>query len=870
MPTALLQTAIDAARASRTLQRVLLSAAEGLGRTHALSQVEGLPLLRVAVSGGRLVSQTLRALIGPAPDDETTWRTLSTAAPLASLDPERAVVAAELLASLLGIRRPDFRTARLDEDSRREGAFLELARWLTERAQQGEGLVLAFDDAHLADDDGVAFLELLSQREEPVPLVLVVSHDADRARFTPAFRARRDAWLTDARWARVELPPPLHEAVVALAIEAGAPAPLAAQLATHAKDNPGLTLGLWGHVRARDGAAVSELPATLDGLRLERVKRLGDAALSACATIAALGGVAPVAALSSVNPQVPLELQPALVAGLVRVEREGPFDVARLVDPRLGASLASVLSPGSLLGVKLSVGAWAVQALEQLDPSGFARLADLLVPLATPALDGMTSSLWHEALAMTKPGRSEAAAWLELAARSAHGVRKLVLLRRVAEVKLFLGLPDEALAIIATVGKPGAAQPQPLQDSAVARVLEAQPRGVLDRWDALSVDEAVAALDVVRAECISYLVKKEETQKAFTDLEKKLGKLKGAAVPHLWIRWAKGWSWFLCEILGRSHDAMKACALVRKQVSAAQLAADEDAIAFVRAEEVATCSIGEFDRAMSLTTEHIALAERAGKLRDACLGWNARGIVHYGQGDLAQARKAFERSLELARSTGWLRREAITLHNLTLVLIELGELDTAFTNESTYARLSVLVGNHAGKAEAPLVLAAVELARGRLPEAEALLLQARKAAEQNGWDMLVTWSRALMGRLRLLRYRAGGDALEVTRAKNDLMAAIEVFEERSVGWTEEVDPGEVVAHLAMACRWSGQPQPGREAVARTLARLPRENVVSRKQLEVVSALLEGRPLDEPLQWFAAHGFQRRVALWRRFSEATPR
>lgn len=870
MPGAPLQTAIDAARASRTVQRVLFSAAEGLGRTHALGQVDGLPLLRVAVGGGRLVSQTLRAFIGASPDDETTWQTLSTAAPLASLEPERAVVAAELLASLLGIRRPDFRTSRLDEDSRREGAFLELARWLTERAAAGDGLVLAFDDAHLADDDGVAFLELLSQREEPVPLVLVVSHDADRARFTPAFRARRDAWLTDARWGRVELRAPRHEDVVALAVEAGAPPALAEQLATLAKDTPGLALGLWGHLRDREGVDLAALPSTFDGLRLERVKRLGDEPLNACATLAALGGVAPVAALSSVNPQLPLQLQPALMAGLVRVEREGPFDVCRLVDPRLGAPLAAVLSQGSLLGVRLSVGAWAVQALEQLDSPGFTRLADLLVPLAAPALDAMTSSLWHEALAMTKPGRSEAAGWLELAARTAHGVRKLVLLRRVAEVKLFLGLPDEAIAVIAGAGKPPASTPQPLPASAVGRVLEAQARGVLDRWDLLSVDEAMAALDLVRAECISYLVKKEETQKAFTDLEKKLGKLKGAAVPHLWVRWAKGWSWFLCEILGRSQDAMKACVLVRKQVSAAQLAADEDAIAFVRAEEIATCSIGEFTRAMALTVEHIALAERAGKLRDACLGWNARGIVHYGQGDLAQARKAFERSLELARSTGWLRREAITLHNLTLVLIELGELDTAFANESTYGRLSVLVGNHAGKAEAPLVLAAVELARGRLVEAEALVQQARKAAEQNGWDMLVTWSRALLGRLRLARYRAGGDALEVTRAKNDLMAAIEVFEERNVGWTEEVDPGEVVAHLALACRWSGQPQPGREAIARTLARLPKENVVSRKQLEVVSALLEGQPVDGPLAWFEAHGFQRRVALWRRFSQSPGR
>jgi tetratricopeptide (TPR) repeat protein len=299
-------------------------------------------------------------------------------------------------------------------------------------------------------------------------------------------------------------------------------------------------------------------------------------------------------------------------------------------------------------------------------------------------------------------------------------------------------------------------------------------------------------------------------------------------------------------------------------VSQAQLAADEDAIAFVRAEEVATCSVGEFGRAMTLTGEHIALADRAGKLRDACLGWNARGIVHYGQGDLPSARKALERSLELARSTGWLRREAITLHNLTLVLTELGQPAAAFTAETHFARLSVLVGNHAGKAEAPLVLAAVELARGRLAEADALIATARKAAEQNGWDMLSTWARALTGRLRLLRYKGGGDPLEVTKARNDLMAALELLDERSVGWTEELDPGEVVANLCLALKWSGQAAQAREVIARTRARLPVENVVSRQELELASALAAGEPLEAGLQWFEARGFVRRVALWRRF------
>ncbi|MFZ5441353.1 MAG: tetratricopeptide repeat protein [Myxococcota bacterium] len=733
---------------------------------------------------------------------------------------------------------------------------------VVERAQAGV-FVIAWDDAHLADDEGAAFLDALSHREEPVALVLVVSHDALPERFTPAFRARREAWLAGGRWRRVDLKAPPQVAVEQLLVEAGAPTEQAAALARHAQANPGLALGLWRVVR--DGASPASLPTTLDGLRLLRVRALGDDTLAVCATLAALGGAAPLAALSAVGPELPAALAPALTAGLVHVERSGSLEVCRFTDPRLVHALLPGLPHARVLGARLAAGAWAVQALDALAPSEFVRLAGVLVPLATPALDEVTASLWDEAWAVTRGGRAETASRLELAVRGASGVRRLVLLRRLAEVKLFLGLPEEAVAVISGAGRVTPGAPQPMPDSAAGRVLAAQHRGVLDRWDRLTPDEALAALDVVRAECISYLVKKDETQRAFAELERKLTRLAGPVASHLWIRWAKGWSWFLSEILGRGADAMRACGVVRRHVSEAELAADEDVLAFVRAEEIATCSIGELSRARGLTEEHITLARRAGRLRDECLAWNARGIVHYGQGELPAARRAFERALELARTTGWLRREAITLHNLTLVLSELGELDAAFSAETTYARLSVLMGNHAGRAEAPLVLGGLELARGRLVEAEALLSQARKAAEANGWDMLIAQGRALFGRLRLLRYRAGGDVLEVARAKNDLLAAIEVFEERSLAWTEDIDPSEVFALQALALKWSGQTAQGRDLLARTRPRVPADNVVSHAQLAVAAAALGAEPLEQALRWFDERGFSRRAALWRRLA-----
>lgn len=849
---ALIQPMVDAARGRREAQRVLLSAPEGLGRSHLLSQLED--AVRISPARGRLTGQLLRAFIGEHADDATSWAALRSAPQLTSLEPDRAEVAAELLASLLGLRRADFRTARLDEDSRREGAFLELARWVSERAR--DGLILAIDDAHLADDEGAAFLEFLSRREEPLPLVLLVSHDSDATRFTPAFRARRAAWLQDERWQQLELPPPPRAQVTALLTAAGATAERAALLASTAHDNPGLALGLLDVTRHSEAIDVATLPRTHDGLRLSRVKALGEEVLHGCATLAVLGGVAPLGALTAVSPTLPDVLSGA--GAIVERRHEGALELLRFIDPRMAPSLADALPKPQALGVRLAAGAWAVRALDGLDVAEFARLADLLVPLATPALDGATASYWHEASAAARASRPDAVARLELALKSASGVRRLVLLRRIAEVKLFLGLPDEAIAVVQSAGRASTATREALPGSTAGRVLTSRPRGPLDRWEALSPDEAVTALELVRAECVSHLVKKDETQQAFQALEKRLTRLKGDAVPHLWIRWARAWSWFLCEILGRAPEAMRVCALVRRHVSREVLAADEDAIAFVRAEEIATSSIGDFTRARALTDELLSLAERAGRLRDQCLGWNARAILHYGLGELTEARRAFERSLELARSTGWLRREAITLHNLALVLAEQGEHDAAFANETTYARLSALVGNHAGQAEAPLVLASIELARGRLVEAEALVTAARKVSESNGWDMLVAWSRALAGRLRLLRFKKSHDALEVAKAKSDFLAAIETFEERSLVWTEELDPAEVFANHALALKWTGQESQARALLTRALAGFPEENVVSRQQLALALSSLDGAPSTG---WFERRGFRRRLASW---------
>jgi tetratricopeptide (TPR) repeat protein len=853
MPEGPLHAAIVDAGNLRTVQRVLLSGAEGVGRTPLLASVPGVV---AHLSQGELLGQTLRALLGAVTDEAATLQALARSPALEGLEPERAAVAVELLGSLLGIRRPDGRTAKFDEDGLREGASLELARWVVERAQAGT-FVLAFDDAHLLDDDGAAFLDGLAQREESVPLVLVVSYDSAPERFSAAFRARRERWLVDPRWSSVELVLPPPSQVAAGLTRLGATEEQAVAITQHAQGNPALAAGLWAAVKA--GAPLTTLPTTLDGLRRFVVSSLGPDVLTACATMATLGEVVPLAALEAVQPTLRPALDTAQRAGVLRFERVGGFEVARFIDQRLTQSLLPELSELQRQQVRTLAGRWATQALDTALPATFVQTAFVLVPLAEAVLDAPTASLWNEACATASGGRAESAARLERALKTASGVRRLVLLRRLAEVKLFHGQPAQALRVLSLATRADGAT---VASAATAAVLAAQHRGVLDRWETLTYDEAQAALELVRAESWSHLSKKEETERAFQELERRLRRLKGAAVPHLWLRWAKAWSWFLCEVLGRTGDALKACALVRTQVDPAVLANDDDALAFVRAEEVATTSAGELSRARVLTDEHLALAERAGSLRDAALAWNARALVRYGEGELGDARHAFERALELARATGWLRREAVALHNLALVLTELGEFDAAAASEATYARLSTHMGNHVGAVEAPMVLATIELARGHFAQAEQLLVQARRVCEANGWDMLIAQSRALLGRCRLLRSRVAGDALETAQARNDLAACIDALEERSLAWTEELDPGEVFGLYAIALKWSGQPTQGAEALARARARLPDENVVSGHQLSVAEAVLQGQPVEPSLAWFDQHGFARRAALWR--------
>lgn len=915
MPSSALATLEDAAAqvlATRAMGRVLLLAPEGHGRTHLLQELgfalgqRGTQSLLVSCRGGSPASRLLRELV-TLPREGRMLDALLTSPALAALEPDRRPLAAELLASLLGEGDLPL-TGTLDVEGRREGAFVELVRLLVERASGarvdahagaveltqnvelapapspprrpfassssgvlsfvtshapraptgGGALVVAFDDAHLADEDGLALLDFLAERSESTPLLVIASVDSTRA-VSSAISERVNAWRARTDWRTVRLSPMDPTALEKLVVAAGVDAPRAAAIARRAAGNPSLALGVAAIARTQPALTADALPGTPEALRVEAVRAFGADAFELAQLLAVVGGRAPVGAIAAVTRASSVaadELTQRLVFAGVLARRG---DVLTFADERTAAALVQAGAPP---GWKLQAGEWAVRQLES--DGRFEAQGDLLVPLALPLLDPVTASLWHEALALRRTTRAAKREALIIAGKDATGVRRLVLYRQLAEAQLFAGQPEAALATLQQVGR-GVPARSTFPGGRVGQQLAARRRGVLDRWEALSPEEAAVAIELVRGECLSHLVKKDETVRVFAEAERRLSQLHGPVAQHLWVRWALGQCWFLCEILGRAAQAMQVCEQVRRRVPAEVLGADEQASAFVRAEEIATSSVGDFARARGLIDELEQLAQQAGNLRELCLAWNARAILHFGHGELAAARSAFERSRDLARSTGWVRREAIALHNLALVLTELGELDAAFGAEAQYARLSVGIGNHAAKAEAPAVQAAVMLAKPDLAQAEALVQSARREAEVNGWSMLVAWTRILSGRLRFQRALSGGDLIELPRAKNEFLAAIEVLEETSTAWTEEIDPGEVYAlHAALLAR-TGQAAQARELLSRAERLIPKQNVVSQRALALGRAVVERKGFAEALAWFAERGYARRVATWQQLA-----
>ncbi|MBF5042365.1 AAA family ATPase [Aggregicoccus sp. 17bor-14] len=891
-----LQRALGAsqeAERARRLGALLLRGAEGSGKSHLLQTLLaslGQPerVTRVSFAPGEPppahgLDRLVRSVLGLGEE-------LSGAPLLAALraslaegpDADPDGLRAEFLAFVLGVSAPDFRSARMDAKSRWEGAFAELKRLLERRVQKaGAPWVWVLEDAERGDLQTADFLDwaLPLKWEAPLLLVLTLRSGGDAAEpggsggggSTSAWEARAERWRKLEAVVDVPLAPLPTAQLSRLVQEMAAGALSAAQVARvteHARGNPLFARELVGWLKGASAAspalAAGPLPAGLLQALDAQLSRLPAPALELLRRAATVGPRIPFDALAHLAPEASTEaLEQLVAAGLVTrmpsLLVPGTVDVVFTRAPLHEAALARS-NEQERQGWLQRLEGWASARLA-LDAARWGGAEVQLAGLLVRALSGRgaasEASLWLELIArvhLRHQRRPEALRALRAAMESATGTRRVVLQRRLGEEENVAGESQRALATFAA--RPASfAPPSPLPSALVARVA-ALIEDPLERWDSLSVDEASISLELARSEALSHIGKSEDTAAAFSLLEARLKRLQGGAAPYLWTRWARTWSWFLAELLGRPRDALRVCEQVRARPDVQAAGLDRTSEALLRAEQVAASRTGEMDRARQLADAQLELARARGNLADEVVVWNARAIIHMSVGDLEKARRGFDTSAEMARSIGFKRREAIALHNLGIALLEQGDSAGARSAQLRYMEISRDIGNKPASAYGPASLAAGAVAERDWPEVDRQLAEARAVAEANKWPFILAWARGLAGRARLLRWVEGQDALLLKQAKGDLLACLDALEERGSAWTEELDPGEYhVTYALVECALDAQVL-ARQALQQGRRLISRSCAVSHAWLDVGEALVEGRPVAPALSWFSQRGHAR--------------
>lgn len=508
---------------------------------------------------------------------------------------------------------------------------------------------------------------------------------------------------------------------------------------------------------------------------------------------------------------------------------------------------------------------WALGELSARPPADLALgvLAPLLASALVERNEVREAGFWLELSALELKRRNlleEAAEPLRRALEHSDGTRRLVLLRRLIDLEIVAGRVKPALERLAAgFARPSAPGPVPAPVRAALQALVTDP---LDDWTRLGTEEALIALELVRGEALSQMGESVETRRLFEAIQRRLGALRSDSAAPLWARWIRVWAWFLGEILGQPREAERACALVRTVVSPQALQTPTLKAALLRAEQISASRVGDSPRARALADEYLALTQQTGEVREELTAWNAKGILHLSMGELVPARTAFDRSRQLAKDLGVKRREAIALHNLGLTLGELGEFDAAVAAQQEYVVRSAEITNEPARAYGPASLAAVEIARGDPGAAEAHLAAARRVAQEKAWPFILAWCRGLSGHLRLSHFLQGRDSLHLGLARSDYLACLDVLEEQSISWTEELDPGEFHVGHALTLAHSGKQREAVEALQRAATKLDPTFVTSHAWLRSGLALVERRPLQPELEWFLERGHARAVGFLR--------
>lgn len=755
---------------------------------------------------------------------------------LAALDLHEGIepLAREFLAGALGVLRDDFDTARLDARSRWEGALSEIGRWLG----QGEGaFAWVVDEAVALDAESLGLVHWLAQSARFPGLVVLSLRDDERA----VFESRVKSLRMSGRFHELSLPPADAETLERAFPHTGRLArglPLTARLLQQVPREFVLPVTL--------EAALRELHAGLSPVEQQVVGCLscGGGRLPLAALDAALGG-----------PQraVVQELEQRQLLRRAPTERNRGADEVWL---RFSTAAPPVESARAKAW-QAALRAWAEAELVQAPrPAYEAMLLPLIIRGAEVAGDSARASLAWELASR----RSGAVYGLRRAESTALGVRRLVLSRMLAEDELARG---EAAQAVKTVQAAFRLSAPPLggardADPAVLRAITEE----LDRWDTLTNEEAALALELTRAEAHARLGQLDEVRRAFSSVQQRLEALEaGSASAALWLRLGHAWASFALTTLGDAAEAVRVCDVVRARVGEEALARSTHAVAFLRTEQLAQAS-GDSARARRLADELIQLTRVRGDAREECVAWSARAALHLRDGAVFAARDGFEKSLALARRIGFRRREAMAMHSLGLTLAHLGEYGSALAAQERYVALSEQVAHHEARAWGPAGMALVYVQQLDVHRAELAITRARKGAEENGWPVLLAWARHLAGLLKLLRHLERRDTLQLSLARADFLASLDLLEDHKAGWSESLDPAEPAACLGLTWLCAGNTKQAAAALPRARA-WSKVSAHSARVVDALQALVQREPPEAAVRWFDDSNCVRSAELWRR-------
>jgi diguanylate cyclase (GGDEF)-like protein len=171
----------------------------------------------------------------------------------------------------------------------------------------------------------------------------------------------------------------------------------------------------------------------------------------------------------------------------------------------------------------------------------------------------------------------------------------------------------------------------------------------------------------------------------------------------------------------------KSLAIYRQLGSEPEVAAELSNTGFVLSSLMA-----DYDQALSVQLESLALRERLGDKNAIALSMNNIGIIYDRTGDYDKALDYFQKALELRKNSGAQNRIAATLTNIGDVYLEKREYQKALDAQEEGLMLRKRVGDKEGTAFSLQRLGKIYLEMGRLDLARVNFTDALASAEQTG------------------------------------------------------------------------------------------------------------------------------------------